>query len=174
MMSIARSAGFQAVLLCALLLISGCGQGRPDRFTPSAATAKSSIEAALEAWREGLAPGPISNQTPAVHVVDTVRSPGQKLRDYQVLSETRASGAGRLYVVRLTLDNPAAQERARFIVVGVDPIWVFRKEDYDHLAHWEHPMPAASTTAEQPAGPSPPAAAATADAPGADAPGNEI
>jgi hypothetical protein len=57
-----------------------------------------------------------------------------------VLSEVSLAAAGRCYVVGLKFDNPPAERRERFVVVGIDPLWVFRKEDYDKLAHWEHPM----------------------------------
>jgi hypothetical protein len=73
--------------------------------------------------------------------------------DYTVLNETAAIN-GRTYVVRLQLSNPAADERVRFVVIGIDPIWVFRKSDFDRLAHWEHPMaveePAPESTSDSP------------------------
>jgi hypothetical protein len=28
----------------------------------------------------------------------------------------------------------------RYNVLGRDPIWVFRLEDYEMISHWEHPM----------------------------------
>jgi len=99
--------------------------------------------------------------------VDTGRQEGQILRSFQILGETSLRGEGRCYVVGLTLDNPAAEQRARFVVVGIDPIWVFRKEDYDKLAHWEHPMEEASPTStedQSSAGTKPPATATSTSA----------
>jgi hypothetical protein len=126
------------VLDAAALLAAGCGASARD-YTPARETARASLEAALIAWREGDPPGAIAGQ-PAVQVVDTTRQTGQALRSFEVLSETSIAAQGRCYVVRLVLENPAAERRERFVVVGIDPIWVFRKEDYDRLAHWEHPM----------------------------------
>jgi hypothetical protein len=137
------------------MLLAGCAGDRTERFTPPSASARRCVESALAAWREGRPTGPINDANPAIHVVDTLRSPGQKLRDFAVLSETRASGAGWTIVVRLTFENPAVEQRARFVVVGINPIWVFRKEDYDHLAHWEHPTPETPAPAARPAGTSP-------------------
>jgi hypothetical protein len=51
------------------------------------------------------------------------------------------SDSGRCFAVRITLDNPAEEQRVRFIVIGVDPLWVFREEDYTMLSHWDHAMP---------------------------------
>jgi hypothetical protein len=39
--------------------------------------------------------------------------------------------------VRLHLDNPAAEERAKFVVFGIDPLWVYRQEDYEMLIHMD-------------------------------------
>ena len=95
----------------------------------------------------------LAAEKPAIRVVDTLRQPEQKLQSFEVLSKSQNSAAGWTYVVRLNFDQPAASLRARFVVVGVDPIWVFRKEDYDHLAHWEHPMPEPLPAEESPAAP---------------------
>lgn len=127
--------------------IAGCAGQATERFTPPAETAGDCLQAALAAWRDGVSAEILASRQPAIRVIDTVRSPDRRLREFEVLSTSRASAAGWNYVVRLTYEAPAATERARFVVVGVDPILVFRKEDYDHLAHWEHAMPEASPTA---------------------------
>lgn len=121
------------------VLALGCSRSA-ERFTPPDELARASLSAALEAWKEGKSPGTIDNVSPSIQFVDAERPAAQKLLDFQVLSEV-ASTSGRMYVVRLRLAEPEAVERARFIVVGVDPIWVFRKADFDKLSHWEHPMP---------------------------------
>jgi hypothetical protein len=136
--------------------LPGCARSAADRFTPVEDAATACVEATLAAWRDGQPADALADRRPAIHVVDTIRQPGQKLAAFEVLSKSRASAAGWTYVVRLTYDEASrksgdfryksgdvrnsGEERARFVVVGVDPIWVFRKEDYDKLAHWEHPM----------------------------------
>jgi hypothetical protein len=32
--------------------------------------------------------------------------------------------------------------KVRYIVLGIDPLFVFRQEDFDLLMHWDHHMPA--------------------------------
>ena len=135
-------------ILCGLAaLVAGCGRG-VERYTPSDTVARASLAAALEAWKEGEVPGTIDDVSPTVQVVDTERQPGQSLLDYQVLSEA-ASNSGRAYLVRLQLAEPPAEQRVRFIVVGIDPIWVFRKGDFDRLSHWEHPMHEDTSTLDE-------------------------
>ena len=55
---------------------------------------------------------------------------------------------GRRLDTRVTWSDPEEVERIRFVVVGIDPLWVFRQADYDMIAHWEHKLPAAATTDE--------------------------
>jgi hypothetical protein len=81
----------------------------------------------------------MQEKSPAVHLVDTQSQPGQKLAAFTVLGPTTGE-AHRCYAVRLTLDNPREEVRARFVVMGLDPLWVIRYEDFETLAHWDHSM----------------------------------
>ena len=156
-------ANLMCLALGATLVAAGCGQPSGG-YTPAPETARAGLEAALAAWREGQAPGAIAG-SPPVQVVDTSRQPGQTLEAFEVISETSLRGEGRCYVVGLTLGSPVVQERARYVVVGIDPIWVFRKEDYDKLAHWEHPMEEAEADVanEKSAAPETPTTATSSD-----------
>jgi hypothetical protein len=133
-------------VLAAMLLAAGCGS-RAREYTPAPQTARLSLEAALNAWSKGEPPGTVEG-TPKIQVVDTTRLREQTLESFAVLSETSLAAKGRCYVVSLKLANPPADMRARYVVVGIDPIWIFRKEDYDKLAHWEHPMEATEPSTE--------------------------
>jgi hypothetical protein len=75
-------------------------------------------------------------------VGDTHRRAGQKLARYEIVGEL-PSDEGRLFAVRVHLENPAAEAKVNFLVVGIDPLWVFRQEDYQMVTHWEHNMPPA-------------------------------
>jgi hypothetical protein len=126
------------------LMIPGC---RPNRsatdFIPSEALAQASVRAALEAWKNGSRRGELTGTKPLVFVTDEGRSVGQKLVGYEILGEV-ASDAGRRLAVRLELEQPRETVRTEYIVVGIDPIWVFRREDYEFLMHWDHHMPPSS------------------------------
>jgi hypothetical protein len=125
------------LLVCA----SGCGS-RPgyERFVPSEDAGRSALEVVLKAWQNGEPPGSIPDVTPAIHAVDTHRRLGQRLERYEVLGPVPADGHRR-FAVRLFLDNPREEQKARFVVIGLDPLWVFRLEDYERMIHWEMPMP---------------------------------
>jgi hypothetical protein len=110
-----------------------------DRFVPNSIVARDALETALSAWQNGEPPGEIRG-SPSVQVVDTHRSSNRALRTFEILGEV-GSDCGRCFSVRLALDNPSEEQTVRFVIVGINPLWVFREEDYMMLSHWEHPMP---------------------------------
>lgn len=126
------------------LLGSGCSKSDPSRYVPTPAVAEEALRAALEAWREGQPVGTVTSYRVPIQVADAHRRAGQKLKAFEILGEVAVDG-GRRFQVRLDLENPDAEEKVQYIVVGIDPLWVFRREDYDMITHWEHPMPAAES-----------------------------
>ncbi|HEX7447605.1 MAG TPA: hypothetical protein VF306_08675 [Pirellulales bacterium] len=108
-----------------------------ERYVPAAALARDALDQVLSAWKDGKAAGPLASQSApiTIQVADATRKPGQRLVDYDLLGEISGEGP-RTFVVRLKLDNPAAQLEAVYYLVGIDPLWVFRQEDYDALIHW--------------------------------------
>ncbi|WP_165230757.1 hypothetical protein [Aquisphaera insulae] len=72
-------------------------------------------------------------------MVDSNREAEQRLVEYQILAQT-SSSRNRTLSVRVRLENPAEESIVRFLVMGADPILVFRQEDYDLMMHWEHKM----------------------------------
>jgi hypothetical protein len=126
------------LLTCAAF---GCG-GRaadPARFVPSALVAKQALTTALEAWKRGRPTGLMDDASPALHVVDESRPKDQRLLNFEILGEIPGKGP-RTFNVRLETENPSSRETVRYIVVGIDPLWVFRQFDYDKMAHWEMDM----------------------------------
>jgi hypothetical protein len=124
-----------------LVLALGCtDRSDPSRYYPSEDKARQAVEAALAAWQQGSPAGEVpGTSNPTIATVDTHRSPTQRLKSFAILGAVPGDGP-RVFTVKLVLENPAAEAKARFVVVGLDPIWVFRQEDYDMLVHWDHPM----------------------------------
>jgi hypothetical protein len=117
------------------VLAAGCQDRSPARYVPTEETARLALEVALDAWRDGRPP-PWQVAATTVQFVDTQRKNGQRLRRYVVLGETPGDST-RCFAVRLTLEGPAEEVRARYVVFGIDPLWVYRHEDYDMMAHWD-------------------------------------
>lgn len=114
--------------------LAGCGrEGKKiEDFTPPADKARAAVEAALEHWKAGNPPGRVPNTTPAVEVTDSKWRGGQKLKGYEVLGEEPGTEP-RFFKVRLTPPAGAAQE-VRYAVVGIDPLLVFREDDFRALS----------------------------------------
>lgn len=126
-------------LLCGLLLGCHSGDADPARFVPAPDLARQAVVAVLDSWRSGEPVRKVGVPPRSVLVADTHRRPEQSLESFRILGEAPLAD-GRRFVVRLQLSNPRQKERAQFLVIGVDPLWVFRQEDYDMIAHWDHPM----------------------------------
>lgn len=136
----------------------GCGRADTSaRFVPAEETARAAIAAGLDAWKTGTPAGEVPGTKPLVYVVDSYREPKEKLASYEILGEVPGD-APRCFAVDLRFEPPRT-EKVRYVVVGVDPLWVFRMEDYQLLSQWDHHMKDEEEKAPVSTGP-PPAASA--------------
>jgi hypothetical protein len=125
-----------------VVAVLGCGGSqRNEDFIPSEDAARAALEAYLNAWKRGDKSQTVPDTQPPVQVADELRTKGRTLGEFTVLGPVPAD-APRCFAVRLTLGNPREEVRERYVVVGADPIWVWRYDDYVMITHWEHPMPA--------------------------------
>jgi hypothetical protein len=126
--------------VCAL----GCGRrAGNERFIPSEATSRRAVGAAMDAWRAGEPADRtirLSDPTLNLEVADTARRQGQRLVEYEILGEVSAEGP-RCIAVRVKLEEPREELEVLYYLVGIDPLFVFRQEDYELLTHWEMAMP---------------------------------
>ncbi len=123
------------VALAALVLLGGCGRGgKVEDFTPPPAGARKALEAALTHWQSGGQPGAVPGTSPAVEVTDGKWRAGQKLKAFEVTGDEPVEGAGpRFFKVRLTPATGPVVE-TRYAVLGIDPLLVYRDEDYQKLS----------------------------------------
>jgi hypothetical protein len=130
----------------------GC-RGKTDsyeRFVPSSPASSRALTAALSEWRDGKAPGKLALSDPKAWIIDSHRRAGQRLKRFEILGEIPFEHA-RCFAVRLTFENPDEQVAARFMVFGIEPLWIYRQEDYEMLAHWEHKMEDPALASPEPA-----------------------
>ncbi len=80
--------GWLVVAAPLLGLLAGCGEGHA-KYKPTADEARTSLEAALTAWRDGKPYGPIETKPP-VHMVDSVWQGGQQIESFQIGDEEDA------------------------------------------------------------------------------------
>jgi hypothetical protein len=138
-------------LLCACAV--GCGQpdDRSDyaRFLPGWPEARSAVVTSLTDWRENSPPFPPSRLLDGVVFTDKQRKPGDQLRSFAILSESDVESS-RQFTVRLVVAGEDRPRLVRYNVLGRDPVWVFRLEDFEKICHWEHPMNDEESSPSQP------------------------
>jgi hypothetical protein len=131
--------------------LTGCdggnGEGTTPGYLPGWAEARQALESALAAWRDAPSPLPVSFDSPAVKFVDKQRRPGQRLLSFEVLGRSEGENA-RQFTVRLRLEDESAPRLVRYNVLGRSPVWVFRLEDYEAIAHWDMDMSQPASTAD--------------------------
>ncbi|HET6575916.1 MAG TPA: hypothetical protein VFG68_20105 [Fimbriiglobus sp.] len=125
----------------AVAATAGCGGSqRNEDFVPSEDAARTALEAYLSAWKRGDISQSVPGTRPPVLVADELRAKGRTLSEFMVLGPVPAD-VPRCFAARLTLGNPREEVRERYVVVGADPVWVWRYDDYVMITHWEHAMP---------------------------------
>ncbi len=127
--------------LAAAMLAVGCSAyGKHDsdeRFVPDDAVAQEALADALTAWQRGETPGGrVESARLPVYVVDSLRRAGQRLEGFTIIGPVPGE-TPRCYAVRLQLENPREEKRVRYVVWGLDPLWVMTHHDLDMLNHME-------------------------------------
>jgi hypothetical protein len=133
---------------------AGCaardGERPTPRFTTGWEEARQSLEASLSAWRDAPASAPLPStfSTQSVQFVDRQRRPGQRLVSYQILAQSDYENA-RQFTVRLNLEGEETPQLVKYNILGSQPVWIFRLEDYEKFSHWEHDMNEPAGSAEK-------------------------
>ena len=127
------------LLTILLLTVSGCGKGY-QKYVPASSIARQALDTALTAWKEGQKLERIDDFSPPLQVLDSRWLKGRVLHDYEILGEVHQEGP-RCFTVQMVLDGPLQEQKVRYYVFGIEPLWIFRQEDYDMLNHWDCPDP---------------------------------
>jgi hypothetical protein len=117
-------------------LITGCGASHA-RFTPTAVEARTSLEAALTAWRDGKPFGPIE-ATPSVQVADSAWQAGQQVESFEIGEEKDEGDGTKQFAVAIKMKKPPGDKSVRYFVHGRDPVWVYREEDYQRMLNMDN------------------------------------
>lgn len=133
-----------------LLAVLGCSrtQQRNEDFVPRDEAARIALDASLRDWCLGHTTQAVADTNPAVMVVDELRLKRRTLKQYKILGPVPGD-APHCIAVQLSLGNPPEERRERYVVVGIDPLWVWRYDDYLMMTHWSHPMPDAKSSSSR-------------------------
>lgn len=130
---IARIVVLPAVM--AVLVLGGCGQSKKwSDYHPKEPQARKALETALNAWKNDQPMTRITGVKPAVDVQDFQWGDGEKLADFEVLKNEGGSEGPQWYEVKLTLKDSGKEETVKYAVFGIDPLMVYREEDYNKLS----------------------------------------
>jgi hypothetical protein len=138
----------QCWLLAVLGLLAGC-QAKPaakQQFVPPALVARTALESVLRAWVENDRSTHASSG-PQFQLVDSERD-RRRLTGFTIQAEVPLQGL-RGFETDLQFDDAEELERRQYVIVGVDPLWVFPRNELERLAHWEMSMPDPDESSDQ-------------------------
>jgi hypothetical protein len=110
--------------------VVGCGDSGP---APTAEAAQQALESALDAWKAGKRPADLA----PIQVVDGVWSAGKVLTGYSILGEEQGEGHS-TFQVRLAIKDQPGEATVRYMVMGLDPMFVYRDEDFQRAMNMDN------------------------------------
>ena len=126
-------------LMAASLLVSlltGCGASSA-RFKPTSDEARSSLETALTAWRDGKPYGSVV-ATPPIQVGDSAWQAGDQVESFEIGEELDDGDGTEQFVVAIKMKKPPGNQSVRYYVHGRDPVWIYREEDYKRMLNMDN------------------------------------
>ena len=117
------------VFTISMLALAGCSSNSYDKFIPSEERARQALESALNAWQDGKEPGAIDGAPMPVQAVDSQWRAGKKLVSYEIVNQEPGEGPP-VFTVNLTMQGNNKPLVVRYYVLGKDPLWVYREDDY--------------------------------------------
>ncbi len=122
---------FAACVFSALMFsLAGCSSNGEAKYIPSEASAKEALNAALQAWQDGQAHGPITSYKVPIDTYDARWQAGEKLEQFEVIRSEQLD-QHKAFIVKMKLASAPDEQEDTFLVIGNNPLMVFRKQDYD-------------------------------------------
>ncbi|MDB5353398.1 MAG: hypothetical protein JWN86_4645 [Planctomycetota bacterium] len=125
----------QASALFALVILAGCGGGGGIAPVPSSDEARKSLQITLDAWKAGKPASSLEEGAPKIEAVDFDWKAGKTMTDYVIGDESPGEGT-KTFGVTLTL-APGGTKDVKFMVLGKEPVRVYRDEDFQRMLNME-------------------------------------
>ena len=126
------------VLLLSLIvpsMFAGCGSGSAP--LPSTVASRQALQASLDAWKAGKPASTLSAEKPSIEAVDFEWKAGKVLTEY-VLGEESPGQGTQTFSVTLTLQGEPAAKSVQYMVLGLDPIRIYRDEDFNRAMNMDN------------------------------------
>ncbi len=115
-------------VVCTLALFIGCSAKSTQDYVPKSDVARAALETALETWKSGAKNDPIESSRPVINVFDSRWRDGEALESFSI-GEAITGQEHPMFSVKIQMKgNGEIDDRYR--VIGIDPLLVFREEDY--------------------------------------------
>jgi hypothetical protein len=126
--------------LIVLAAFVGCGGGSAP--LPSTSASRQALQASLDAWKAGKPASTLTAQKPSIEAVDFEWKGGKVLTEY-VLGEDSPGQGTQTFSATLTLKGEPAVKSVQYMVLGLDPIRIYRDEDFKRAMNMDNgPTPA--------------------------------
>jgi hypothetical protein len=120
------------LLLLSILIVSpvlvSCNRDRTAAYMPEESKARAILTSALEAWKAGHPYGQAIASKPQIEVFEARWQEGEKLDMFEILDQVPGLTPPQ-FRVRMQLTEKLI-ETTDYVVVGIDPMLVFREADY--------------------------------------------
>jgi hypothetical protein len=123
------------LFLIAPVALAGCGDSPAP--LPSNAASRQALQASLDAWKAGKPASTLAAAKPSIEVVDFEWKAGKLLTDYAIGDETPGQG-NQTISATLTLKGEPAAKSVQYMVLGLDPIRIYRDEDFTRALNMDN------------------------------------
>ena len=120
----------QAILFLWMAFTFGCGGSGEAKYIPSDASAKEALTVALKAWQSGQAHGPVTTFSVPIDPYDARWQDGKKLESFEIVREETLDDR-KTFIVKMKVAGEESEQEVTYLVLGNNPLMVFRKQDYD-------------------------------------------
>jgi hypothetical protein len=113
---------------------TGCGTATHEKYVPKSTQAEIALDTALMAWKDNEPAKDMKiDDEVSVELHDARWQKGAKLKSFEILEELPDTQQP-TFKVRIRLADKKADEETNYVVIGMNPLLVFRAEDYERTS----------------------------------------
>jgi hypothetical protein len=126
---------YSALFLITLATLNGCGGGSAP--LPSTVQARQALQSSLDAWKAGKPATAMAGEKPSIEIVDFEWKAGKVLSDYTLGQDSPGQGVQTLSA-SLTIKGESGPKEVKYMVLGLEPMRIFRDEDYNRAMNMDN------------------------------------
>jgi hypothetical protein len=124
----------RALVPIALVALAGCGGSVP---LPTTDVSRRALQASLDAWKAGKPAASLASEKPSIEPVDFEWKAGKVLTDFAIGEHSPGEGTQTLSA-SITLKGEPGPKEVKYMVLGVEPVRIFRDEDYNRAMNMDN------------------------------------